>query len=81
MIEKISDDMLENVSGGVSETPGTGYSLQNDPLYQKFLSVWNNEESDNKSGMQSRADMLSSFKQWASSGMPDTLPSQSKNKK
>ncbi len=71
-MEKLSDDMLDNVCGGVGSVE-IKYNMDDDPMFQKFSKLYNNEKSENSNGMDSRAEFLSSFRQWVNDGMPDSL--------
>lgn len=76
-MEKLSDDILDNVTGG-SEIR---YSMDSDPLFSKFKNLWEKEEEKNGgSGMESRADLISSFKEWTSNGMPADINSKKSKK-
>ena len=69
---KLEDDMLEDVSGGAE----LNYGMENDPLYQKFTSFWNDnsgKSGKSGSGMDSRAEFMNAFRQWVSDGVPENI--------
>ena len=63
-MEKLTDEMLEGVSGGTE----IRYDLENDPLYNKLKKTAQDQEKENGTGMESRTDFLTSFKDWVSGG-------------
>ena len=67
-----NEDMLKGVSGGAG---GLGYGMENDPLYQKFTSFWNNGNDGKalQSDMGSRAEFMNAFKQWVKDGVPENI--------
>ena len=69
----LNDEMFGEVVGG-SEMR---YGIENDPLFKKFTSIWDNERGSSNSGMNSRAELLDAFRGWLQSGMPGSLPNDS----
>ena len=72
---RLSDDLLEEVSGGTMN-----YEMKDDPLYRKFSTFWEGKDKDGKdgSGSGSRSEFISSFRQWVSSGMPEDITKRNK---
>ncbi len=69
---KLEDDTLMGVSGGAQ----IHYGMENDPLYKKFTSFWNNGKGDKaggSSGMDSRAEFMNAFSQWVKDGVPENI--------
>ena len=73
-MEKLSDEMLDMVSGGT----GPGYTLDKDPLFRKYSQLEQKEGAEQNGGMESRAEFIGSFKEWVSNGMPESLKGQNK---
>ena len=76
MMEKINDELLEEVTGGTDFT----YSLGDDPIYSKYkgLSNKNNgtdetdingKKEERRTGMESRVGFLDAFTKWVGGGM------------
>lgn len=75
---KLSDDLLEEVSGGTMN-----YEMKDDPLYRKFSTFWEGKDKDGKdgkdgSGSGSRSEFISSFRQWVSNGVPEGITQRKK---
>ncbi|MCR4739910.1 MAG: hypothetical protein K5886_06575 [Lachnospiraceae bacterium] len=66
---KLDDNMLDTVSGGAEAV----YGMENDPLYQKFSSFWNETEGSKGTGMDSRAEFMNTFRKWVSDGIPENI--------
>ncbi|MCR5237187.1 MAG: hypothetical protein K6E34_08335 [Lachnospiraceae bacterium] len=78
-MEMLTDEMLEHVTGGTE----IRYSVESDPLYSKFKTLWDKNkmnEKTNGTGMESRADFLDSFKNWVNNGMPEDINGSLNNK-
>ncbi len=76
MGQRLDDEYLEGVSGGVSyggEVSPLGYGMENDPLYQQFSDFWKKKEGRSITGMVSRAEFLNAFRQWVSDGIPENI--------
>lgn len=74
---KLSDDLLEDVTGGTMD-----YEMKDDPLYTKFSSFWEGKEKEKDrkdgSGSESRSEFISSFRQWLSNGKPEGITQKNK---
>lgn len=77
---KLSDDLLEDVSGGTMN-----YKMEDDPLYRKFSTFWEGKDKEGKdreemdgSGSGSRSEFMSSFRQWLSNGKPEGITQKNK---
>ena len=68
-MRKLEDDLLEGISGGTE----LKYEMENDPLYRKFTSFWNDNSEKSGSGMDSRAEFMNAFRQWVSDGVPENI--------
>ena len=70
-IIELNEDELKNVCGG-SEIH---YGMENDPLYRKFTSFWNNTGNIDKAGSatDSGTECKNAFRQWVNDGVPENI--------
>ena len=77
-LEMLSDEMLDNVTGGVmTEQKNVTYGMDNDPLFKRFQTLMEGEKKDGVTGMESRAEFLSKFRRWVSEGKKERIPDSS----
>lgn len=73
-LEMLSDEMLDNVTGGVmTDQKNVTYGMEDDPLFNRFQTLMEGEKKDGVTGMESRAEFLSKFRRWVSEGKPDKV--------
>lgn len=73
-LEMLSDEMLDNVTGGVmTDQKNVTYGMEDDPLFNRFQTLMEGERKDGVTGMESRAEFLSKFRRWVSEGKPDKV--------
>ena len=70
-IIELNEDELKNVCGG-SEIH---YGMEDDPLYRKFTSFWNNTGNIDEAGSatDSKTECKNAFSQWVKDGVPENI--------
>ena len=69
MLQKLDDDILENVTGG----SGPNYDIESDPLFNRFKEVWDSSDEHSSDGMSSRSSLIRSFRKWINETTPDQI--------
>ncbi len=72
---KLDDAALELINGGVMfDLNGTSQKgMEQDPLFQKFLKIWEREQKTGLSGIDSQIEFMDAFRKWVKAGVPDQL--------
>ena len=68
---RIDMDLLDEVTGGTEG--GSGYGMENAPLFRKFSDFWNGKEKKGVTGAGSRKEFLDNFAKWVKDGTPKNI--------